>query len=110
LRAEVGDTIRVVFKTRLELGEGRVHVFAVEGLAIYGADAMRPSFGKYFGVPLELHAHHFVDAAGGVVPLDLVGRDVVGADLRRGIRLSCLGQTFGWKRYYHKHQDNGQTF
>src|ERR1700690_436271 len=72
---------------RLELGEGRIGVFAIKSFAIDGADAMWPSLGKYFGVPLELHAHHFVDAAGGVVPLDFVGRDIVGADLRLRGRL-----------------------
>src|ERR1019366_1294528 len=94
---------------RLELGEGRIGVFAVESLAVDGADAMRPSFSKYFGVPLELHAHHFVDASGGIVPLDFVSGDVVGANFRRGIRLSCLSHTLNGKRYYRKHQHNGQT-
>ena len=72
---------------RLEPGEGRVRVFAVESFAIDGADAMRPSLGEDFGISLELHAHHFVEAAGSVVPLELVGGDVVGANSRTRSRL-----------------------
>jgi hypothetical protein len=55
-------------------------VFAIESFAIDGANAMRPSFSEYFGVPLELHAHHFVNATGSAVPFDFVGGDIVGAN------------------------------
>src|ERR1035441_7024058 len=72
---------------RLELGEGRVGVFAVENLAVDGADAMRPSFGEDFRISLELLPIHFVEAAGSVVPLELVGGDVVGANSRTRSRL-----------------------
>ena len=52
-------------RARLQLGEGLVGVFAIDGLAIDGADAMRTLFGEDFGIALELHAHHLVHAVRG---------------------------------------------
>src|ERR1700722_15624856 len=69
-------------RTRFKASKGFVRIFAIQRLAIDTANAMRAALDKDFRVAIKLHAHHFVDAAGGVVPFDLVRSYVVGADLR----------------------------
>ena len=66
----------------LEPGERVVCVFAVQGLAINGSNSVRSSFGKYRRVALELHAHHLVDTARGIVPVHLVRGNVIRANFR----------------------------
>jgi len=63
-------------------------IFTVESLAIDSTDAVRSAFGEDLRVTVEFHAHHFVDAAGSVVPVDFVGGNVVSADLPGGRSLS----------------------
>ena len=65
---------------RFQRGEGLVGVFAVEGLAVGPADAMRSALSEDFGVAHKRHAHHLIDAEWSVVPVHLVGSDVVGVN------------------------------
>src|SRR5580704_8100073 len=76
-----------LWRARFQSRERIVGVFTVDGFTIDGSDAMRTLFDIDVGITRELHAHHFVDAAGSVVPFHLVGGDVVGADLAG----SCSG-------------------
>jgi len=69
--AEIGFARR----TRLQMSEGSVGVLAIHGLAIDFPDRMRPSRGVRFGVAAG-HAH-VQRHAGHVVPVDLVGCDIV---------------------------------
>ena len=100
----------------MSLSEGVVRVLAVDGLAVHRSDSMWPPFGKDRRVTLELHAHHLVHAAGGVVPVHLVGGDVVSADfgglvgMRR--RRHCLLAVSAENEYREEKNDdypaNGQ--
>src|ERR1700722_2383871 len=82
--------------------KGLVGIFAVQRLAIDTPNAMRAALDKDFRVAIKLHAHHFVDAAGGVVPFDPVPSYVGGAGLRwRGLFWGC--------RSPYRETDRGKT-
>ena len=63
--------------------ERLIGIFALDCFAIDGADTMRAAFGEEGRVAIEFHAHHFIYAAGRIVPVDFVSGDVVDADARR---------------------------
>ena len=64
------------------MGEGFVGIFAIQRFAIDTPNAMRAALDKDFRVAIKLHAHHFVDAAGGIVPVHLVRGNVIRANFR----------------------------
>src|SRR5581483_3236681 len=65
-----------------KVGKGFVGIFAILRLAIDTPNAMRAALNKDFRVAVKLHAHHFVDTAGGIVPVHLVGGNVIRANFR----------------------------
>src|SRR5450432_3494775 len=73
---------------RFELGERGVGVFAIDGLAIDVSDLVLVGFEIHFGIFVGGHAHHVVFTHGGVVPVDFIDGDKVGASFALGAGLS----------------------
>jgi hypothetical protein len=65
----------------LESGEALIGVFTVEGLVIHLADAIRTILDEDVGLVVEWLASDPILAIRLVIPVDLVGRDVVGTGL-----------------------------
>src|ERR1700722_5670242 len=77
--------VLVFGRARLDCGEGGVGVLVVDGFFVDAADVVGAGFNEAFGDVVEGHAHGFIAAGGSVVPLDLVGGNVVGAGF------ACVG-------------------
>src|SRR3984957_4881501 len=80
--------VLVFGRARLDCGEGGVGVLVVDGFFVDAADVVGAGFNEAFGDVVEGHAHGFIAAGGSVVPLDLVGGNVVGAGFA-GVRGGC---------------------
>src|ERR1035441_5014638 len=71
--------VRVLGAALLERRKRGVCVFAIHRLLVNAAYLVRTGFGEAFGDRIKFHAHGFIAAGGGVVPLHFIGGYVVDA-------------------------------
>ena len=80
-------------RTLLKRAESAIGVFAIHGFAIDPADLVLVGFDIHLCRLVERHAHHLVQAHGGIVPVNFIYRDVIGAGLAFRACGRCNGQS-----------------